>query len=241
MEFRILGPLSVRADGDEIGIGGPRSQRVLAMLLLQTNRVVTAPRLVAAAWDQDPPATARRQVINRVAALRIGLRRFGGRIETHGNGYRLRIAPDELDLLVFEKLISDARATADHAKSAGILREALSMWTGPALAGLSGELIEREAVALNEARVAVLGDCIDHELAIGGEVALVPELTQLVAEHPTGERFVGQLMTALSRTGRAGEALAAFRNLRARLAEELGIEPGEQLCKLQLVSCTGNS
>jgi DNA-binding SARP family transcriptional activator/tetratricopeptide (TPR) repeat protein len=212
---------------------------MLAMLLLHANRVVTVPQLVAAAWDDDPPATARRQVVNRVAALRTGLRRFGGRIDTFGSGYRLRVGPDELDALRFERMVVGARNAQDPAESARMLRAALALWTGPALAGLDGTLVGRGAMAWNEARVAALGDCIDCELAANGEASLVPELYQLVVEHPTDERFVGQLMVALCRTGRPGEALEALRSLRERLVDELGIEPGEQLRKLQLAVLNG--
>jgi DNA-binding SARP family transcriptional activator/Flp pilus assembly protein TadD len=234
MEFRILGPLQVCADGCEMSLGGPRSQRMLALLLLNANRVVTLTRLVAAAWDDEPPATARRQVVNRVAALRAGFKRLGGRIDTHDSGYRLIVGPGELDSLAFKHAVVEARAAQKPQDAVAILRAALALWSGPALAGLDGELIGREALALNETRLAALGDCIDQKLSLGAEAALVPELCQLVAEYRTTERFVGQWMVALYRTGRPGEALNAYRNLRDHLIEELGIEPGAHLRDLQL-------
>src|SRR5690242_14370197 len=124
MEFRVLGPLEVRVDDRVLDLGSGRQRRILAALLLQPNRVVTLSRLVEVAWDDDPPATARRQMQNRVAALRATLTREGGFIDTHGSGYLLRVGPGELDALVFADLAERGRATGDPR----LLREALALW-----------------------------------------------------------------------------------------------------------------
>ena len=229
VEFRILGPLQVRAGGRDLNLGGLRSQRIVAMLLINPNRVVAPSSLADAAWDEAPPATARRQVQNRMAALRITLTRAGGGIETHQAGYLLRVGPDELDTLVFDRLVGEAAETADPARAARLMREALALWRGPALAGLGGALLDRVAAGLEERRLATLADCIDLELATGEHARLVPELHRLVGEHPLRERFVGQWMVALHRTGRQGEALEAYQQLRRRLIDELGVEPGAAL------------
>jgi len=225
MEFRVLGPIEVRADGRGLDLGGVRQRRVLAALLRSPNRTVSVSRLVEAAWDDDPPATARRQVQNRVAALRAVLTRHGGFIDTTEAGYRLRVGPGELDAQLFDDLVAQGRTVADPA----VLRRALRLWRGPALSGLGGALLEREAAGLEEQRLGVVEECLELELAAGGHAGVVAELGTLVAEHPLRERFVGQLMLALYRSGRQADALVAYRELSGRLAEELGIDPGPEL------------
>src|SRR6266545_4190365 len=211
MEFRVLGPLEVRAAGRELNLGGLRQQRILAALLLNANRTVSLSHLVTAAWEDAPPTTARRQVQNRVALLRSLFNEAGkDLISRSGAGYLLRVGPDELDALVFDRLVAAARAAADGGegqRAARLLREALALWRGPALAGLGSQALEHEAAGLEEQRV-------------------------LVARHPSRERLVGQLMVALFRGGRQAEALAAYHELAGRLAEELGLDPGPELRRL---------
>jgi len=228
VEFRVLGPLEVRAEGRVLDLGGLRQRRVLAALLLRPNRVVSMARLTAAAWDGEPPATAGRQVRNRVAALRANLTRFGGFIDTEESGYVLRVGPGELDVAVFDELVARGRAAGD----AAVLREALALWRGPALADLGGTVLAGEAATLEERRVAAVEDCVELELAAGRHADLVAELRGLVAAHPLRERLVGHLMTALHRCGRQPEALAVYRELADRLADELGIDPSPALRRL---------
>src|SRR5439155_24596673 len=121
-------------------------------------------RLVDIGWDGDPPATARRQVQNRVAALRSALTRAGAVIETRGDGYLLRVGPDDLDALVFDRLVAGGRADADTV----LLRRALELWRGPAPAGLGGAPLERAAAGLGEPRLGVLGECPRPEIAARG-------------------------------------------------------------------------
>jgi DNA-binding SARP family transcriptional activator/tetratricopeptide (TPR) repeat protein len=231
VEFRILGPLEVRAGGRVLELGAVRQRRVLAGLLLRANRVVDVSRLVAVAWDDDPPATARRQVQNRVANLRAVLTRAGGFIDTADSGYLLRVGPGELDAAVFDDLVERGRAAADPAP----LRQALALWRGPALSGLGGAVLAGEAAALEERRLAACEDCFDMELAGGRHADLVPEIRALVAAHPVRERLVAQLMTALHRGGRDAEAQEVYRELAGRLADELGIDPSPELRRLREV------
>jgi DNA-binding SARP family transcriptional activator/Flp pilus assembly protein TadD len=229
MEFRILGELEVRAGDRALDLGGLRQRRVLAALLLSPNRVVPLWRLVAAVWDNDPPPSAERLVRNRVAELRGVLTREGGFIDTEGDGYRLRIGPGELDAAVFEELARQGRTAGD----ARLLRDALARWRGPVLAGLGGAVLSRDAARLEEQRLAVLEECLELELAAGGPDRLVDELAAAVAQHPLRERLVGLWMTALYRCGRRTEALAAYRALADRLADDLGIDPSRELRRLR--------
>jgi DNA-binding SARP family transcriptional activator/tetratricopeptide (TPR) repeat protein len=245
LRYGILGPLQVTAGGRELRIVGPRSQRILAMLLLRPNQVVSVPLLAEAAWGGDPPATARRQVQNRIAGMRSVLVAAGGVIETHEAGYRLRVGQDQLDAMVFNELVGRATGTNPEAgrqagpAAAGTLRAALALWRGPALAGLDGAILAGEAAALEERRAATLADCIQLELEAGEGARLLPELVVLVAEYPLRERYTGQLMVALYRAGRPGEALDAYQQLRHRLVEQLGIEPSAELQQLQHAILSG--
>ena len=234
VQYRILGPLEVCAGERALNLGGTRQRRILAALLLATNRPVSLFRLVESVWEGAEPATARRQVQNAVAGLRAVLGRAGAAnaIETHETGYLLRVGPDQLDALVFEQLVDRARAAAadgDPSGAAAALREALGLWRGPVLAGLGGQLAEVRATRLEEKRLAALEEVIELELAAGAHARLVSELRGLVTEHPLRERFVGQLMVALYRGGRQAEALAAYHELAGRLSGELGLDPGPDL------------
>src|SRR5205814_2536651 len=128
----------------------------------------------------------------------------------------------------FDRLVARGRAEG----GTGLLREALGLWRGPALAGLGGATLERAAAGLDERRLAVLEECLDLELAAGAHERVLPELRALVAEHPMRERFVGQLMTAAHRSGRLAEAVDAYRELAARLVEHLGIDPSPEVRRL---------
>jgi DNA-binding SARP family transcriptional activator/Tfp pilus assembly protein PilF len=227
MRFGILGPLHASTDG-ELNIGGLIQQRILAALLLSPNRVVPFDRLIDVGWPDEPPRAGRRLVQNRVAALRAVLTRAGAVIESHDSGYRLRVHPDELDRLLFDDLVERGRA----AGSPQLLREALGLWRGPALAGLTGPPLSRDAAELEEKRLVVLEECVELELAAGAHDRLVAELAALVDEHPLRERLVAQLMVALYRAGRQADALDAYQALADRLADELGIDPGAELRRL---------
>src|SRR4051812_4256143 len=189
VQYRVLGPLEVRAGARSLNLGGSRQRRVLAALLLAANKPVSLSHLTEAVWDGVAPATARRQVQNAVAALRAVLGRVGAgeAIATHGSGYLLRVTPDALDASIFEQLVQRARtevAAGDGLAAATTLREALGLWRGPVLAGLGGRLPEVDGAKLEERRIAALEEVVDLELAAGAHARLVSELRGLVAEHP---------------------------------------------------------
>jgi DNA-binding SARP family transcriptional activator len=235
MEFRILGPLEVRRDGQPVPVAGAKERAVLAILLLRANEPVTLDRLVDELWPEAPPPTARKSVQVRVASLRRVLP--DGVLVTRGSSYLIRVGRDQLDLYQFEWLVSEggrklADADAEGARAA--LREALALWRGPALADFAYEAFAEPAIArLEELRLAALEQRVEADLALGLHGQLVGELKELVAAHPLRERLRGQLMLALYRDGRQAEALDVYRRTRDTFVEELGIEPGPALQELQ--------
>jgi DNA-binding SARP family transcriptional activator len=234
-EFRILGPLEVRQDDEPVPITGAKERALLAILLLHANEPVTADRLIDELWGEAPPSTARKSLQVRVATLRRALPQ--GVLITRGGSYLVQVDPDQLDLLRFERLLSDGRqalADGDAETAAATLRQAIGLWRGPALADLAHETFSEPAVArLEELRLAALELRIEAELASGLHAQLIGELTELVAAHPLRERLRGQLMLALYRDGRQADALELYRRTRETFTAELGIEPGPALQELQ--------
>jgi len=236
MEFRLLGPLVVIVRDRPLTFGGPREEKVLAALLADVNHVIPVPRLIDVVWDDDPPATAAKQVRNAVSRLRASLAPATATLATEPAGYRLISDPDQVDTLRFAAIVADAAtaaATGDVDWAADRLRAALALWRGPALAGLSGRVIDSIAAEWNERRAVTQETLFDHELALGRHRDVLGELTGLAAAHPTRERLVGQLMSALCRCGRQSDALAAYRRTRDVLAAELGLSPGAGLRELR--------
>ena len=224
MEFRILGPLEVVDADRPLGLGGERQRALLALLLTRANEVVSTDRLIDELWGMRPPKQALNTIQYYISQLRKTL--GADRIVTRAPGYMIRVERDELDLARFEQLSQDG--------SADSLRAALELWRGPALADLAYEsFAQHEASRLEELRLVVQERRIDADLEGGRTAELVSELERLIAEHPLRERLRGQLMLALYRSGRQAEALAAYQAARAALVEELGIEPGPELQKLE--------
>lgn len=239
MDYRILGPLEV-ADGDRrVAVGGERQRAVLGHLLLHRNEVVASERLIDELWGGRPPPTAGKILQNYVSQLRraLGANGSDGPLETHGRGYRLRVAPGALDLERFERCLEsgrDALTAGDPERAAAEFRAGLGMWRGPPLPELAataeacveiGRMLERRVVAL-EGRV-------EADLARGLHAELIGELEAAVAHEPLRERLRAQLMLALYRSGRQAEALAVYRDGRRLLAEELGLEPAPALTRLE--------
>jgi DNA-binding SARP family transcriptional activator len=235
MEFRILGALEVRRDAELVSIAGAKERALLAILLLAANEPVTTDRLVDELWGEAPPSTARKSLQVRVATLRRLLPE--GVLVTRGGSYVIELARDELDLFRFERLVSEASialANGESNEASSLLREALALWRGPALADFAYESFAEPAIArLEELRLAALELCIEAELAAGRHTQLIGELKELIAAHPLRERLRGQLMLALYRDGRQAEALELYQRTRQTLSEELGIEPGPALQELQ--------
>ena len=235
MEFRILGPVEVWEDGRPVPLGRGKQRAVLALLLLNANRIVSSDRLIDQLWDGDPPATAATALQGHISGLRKAL--GASVIATRRPGYILEIEPAQLDLDRFEQLRDEARTAlerGDPRASAGRLREALELWRGDALADIGFEpSIQAEAARLEDLRLGALEDRIDADLAVGRSAELVDELQRLVASHPLRERLWGQLMLSLYRSGRQAEALDTYRRARRTLVSELGLEPGQALRDLE--------
>jgi class 3 adenylate cyclase/tetratricopeptide (TPR) repeat protein len=231
MEFRILGPLEVLREGEQVRLPGARERALLALLLLHANQVLSQERLVHELWGEEAPGTVRKSLQVRVAGLRKGL--GPDRVATVGPGYVLRVEPDELDLERFERLLEQAEGV-DTAQAVDVLREALGLWRGPPLADFVYESFAQTAIArLEELRLLALELRLDADLALGRHGELVGELRTLVAEHPLRERLRGQLMLALYRQGRQADALDVYRETRRALVEELGLEPSGALQELE--------
>src|SRR5829696_1774392 len=231
MQFRLLGPLEV-VDGDRpLILGGAKQRSLLAVLLLHANEVVASDRLIAELWGERPPATAAKSVQTYVSRLR---RELGERrLATRPPGYVIHVEPSELDLAGFEAMLAEARR-ADPVTAGEKLRRALALWRGPPLGDLAYEpFAQTEIVRLDELRLAALEARLDADLAAGRHSALVGELEATIAAHPLREHLRAQLMLALYRSGRQAEALHTYRAARQELAEELGLEPGEQLRRLE--------
>ena len=232
MDFLVLGALEVWSDNARIALPSVRHQRALAPLLLAPNRVVSMTRLVAATWNDDPPATAVKQVQNCVSALRERLGCGSGVIVTDGPGYRAVLADEELDMLRFRRDFDRAQrlaADGNHRDAVTVAQRALQLWRGPALDGLGADALIGPITRLNEQRANAIGLCLGWRLQLGETHEVVEELTELVAQHPLHERLHAQFMVALDRSGRQADALAVFHGLRARLVDELGVDPGAEL------------
>jgi len=234
-QFRILGAVEVLVDGTPAALGAPKQRAVLAMLLVNRRRVVSANALVDGLWGESPPASA-------VQSLQVyihGLRRAVGaeRIETAGRGYRAAVSEDELDLDRFERGLERGRAALEAGRAEDAtdeLRQALALWRGSALADLPEESRRAaEADRLDELRLTALELRYDAELASGRHDAVVAELEALTAEHPYHERFLEQRVLALYRCGRQADALEVYREARRTLSEDLGLEPSRALQELE--------
>jgi peptide/nickel transport system substrate-binding protein len=223
VELQLLGPIEVRLEDRPIALG-PRKQRaVLAMLALQVGRTVSADRLVVGLWGEDPPSSAPKMVQLYISHLRPLLEGSGARIVTRNGGYELQLPDDDVDAVRFERLLEDSRA-----------REALALWQGDALADVAGEpFAAAEIRRLDELRLQAAERAIDDDLAAGRHAQVIGELEALVAAEPLREHLHAQRMLALYRAGRQSEALEAYREARAALVEQIGVEPGSELRRLQ--------
>ncbi|MFJ5534343.1 BTAD domain-containing putative transcriptional regulator [Streptomyces sp. NPDC093261] len=233
MRFGILGPLDIRTeDGAPLDAGGPRPRALLTLLLLDAGRTVSAERLADGLYGDEPPAGRANALQSQISRLRKRLAPHT-RIEATPTGYRLSVSPESVDAHRFERLAlqgSSALAAGDHHEAAAVLREALGLWRGPALADLPGEPAGR--VRLEELRLAAEQDRAEADLALGAGPRLVPELRELLAAHPLSERLYALLMRALHASGRSAEALTVYEEARRTLAEELGTDPSPELSGL---------
>src|ERR671922_40314 len=230
MEFRILGPLEVSEEGRVLKLGGSKQRALLASLLLHANEVVSRDRLSDELWGASPPDTAPTALQVYVSQLRKAL--GPDLIMTQPPGYLIRVSDVELDFHRFERLVATAR-TEEPAQAALLLREGLALWRGAPLAELDDSFARAERARLEEQRLAAVEQRVEAELALGRHAELVPELEGLVREQPLRERLRGQLMLALYRCGRQADALQVYRSGRRLLDEELGLEPDDELQRLE--------
>ncbi|WP_329101388.1 tetratricopeptide repeat protein [Micromonospora sp. NBC_01699] len=235
MEFRILGAVEAWAGGKRIDLGSRQQRLVLAVLLLEPNRLVPLDRLIDLVWDEEAPASARASIQTLVSRLRAALRQAddGTAIVGRGAGYAVQVDPLLIDAHRFTDLILAARSSDDE-RAVELFDQALALWRGEALAGVaSTEVAERLCGHLREARWTALEDRMDAHLRLGDGRGLLAELTGLVADHPLRQRLVGQLMLALHRDGRTAAALDVYQTLRTRLAGDLGLDPAPELVRLE--------
>ena len=237
MEFRILGPLEVRDGGRELSLGAPRQRALGAILLLHANQVVSTDRLIDELWGEDAPPTASHVIQVYVSQLRKVLNRSARILVTRAPGYLLLVEPGQLDLDRFERLSTAGRAAiaaGDPHTASARLAEALALWRGPPLDDFAYEpFAQREIARLGELRIAALEDRVDSDLELGRHRGVVGELEGLVSDYPLRERLRASLMLALYRSGRQADALAAYRDARHALVEDLGIEPSPALAELE--------
>jgi DNA-binding SARP family transcriptional activator len=236
-DFRILGPLEVWHAGRRVDVAGARQRALLSVLLLQAGEVVSTDRLIDEVWGDDPPTAGATALRVRISQLRRSLGPAGELLVTQAPGYVMRLQPDQLDLRRFERLVEDggeALARGDPPGAAESLRQALALWRGPPLGDVGGAPFAPIASArLEELRIVAIELRVEAELRLGQHAPLVAELRALVEEHPLRERLWGLLMTALYRDGRQADALAAYRDARRRLVDEIGLEPGPDLHELE--------
>jgi DNA-binding SARP family transcriptional activator len=206
MEVLLLGLVEASHDGQALPLGGAKPRALLAMLALHANAPVAADRLIEGLWGERPPATAPKALQVLVSQLRKQLAGSDAEIVTRGRGYELRVDPDAVDALRFERLLT---AGEDGAH----VREALAMWRGPPLDDLADEpFAAPEIRRLEDLRLGAREMSIDRALAEGRHAEVLGEIDELVTEHPLREHLHGQRMLALYRSGRQAEALDAFRH-----------------------------
>ena len=233
MRYRALGPITVEVNGRNAKLGGLRQQMVLAVLLCSANRVLSQDALIDLVWAGAPPEAARATVQSYI----YNLRRVLGpdAILRRGNGYLIEVDSGTFDVLAFEKSVESGTELlkADPASARATLVAGLDLWFGNAYGGVDHPELDAEIRRLGEMRVTAIENRIEADLALGRAGELVAELESLVRDHPLRERFWGQLMLALYRSGRQAEALRAFQNARTHLVDQLGIEPGTELQELE--------
>jgi len=239
VEFRLLGPVRVTAGGEAIAIGGRQRKALLTVLLLHANRVVGADQLAGVLWGTRQPRTARSTLHVRISQLRRVLAEAGigaDRLVFRPPGYLLRVAAGELDLQRFTTLADQGReqfAAGGHRQAAELLHEAVELFSGTPFEDVTAPALDGERARLQQRRLAVLADRLDADIRVGRHTTVLDELAALVDQHPLDERLRGLLMLALHRSGRRSAALAQYRQARQLFADRLGLEPSEDLRRLE--------
>lgn len=240
--FRVLGPVQMVAQGQTVRLGDRKQRLVLAVLLLEPNHLVPLARMIDLLWPSSPPTSARRIVQAHLSRLRTTLAsaaaqdpRLAVGVVRRGSGYTLSCDPKLIDAHRFRMLLEQARREANPVRKVALLRQALALWRGPALADVATEDVHTELCrGLDEARLSALEERTTTELRQGYAGELIDELTELASRHPFRQRFAALLMLALYHEGRAADALSVYTRFRQRLDDELGLEPPAELRQLQL-------
>ncbi|MFC6421955.1 BTAD domain-containing putative transcriptional regulator [Ornithinimicrobium tianjinense] len=240
MDIGVLGPLTVSADGRVIEVPGLKERALLARLAAEPGRTVPVDALTDALWGQEPPANVRKVLQTYVLRVRNAVEPGrDGRpsvVITDAGGYRLAVGDESVDAVRFARLVDEARLAARrgrHVQAVEATTAALALWRGPAYAGLEqAEFAVREARRLDELRLTAEEVHWASEIALGNHHAAIPALETLVKAHPWREGLWSALVLALYRSGRQGDALAAYARARTQLDEDLGVEPGAELREL---------
>jgi DNA-binding SARP family transcriptional activator len=240
VRFTVLGPLELLRDGLNVAPSTPKVLQLLALLVMHPNRVVQVDTMVQELWENDPPKTVRTTLHTYIYHLRRCIEENelapSGAVtvlERKPPGYVLRIAPDQVDIFEFQHLHREARdlqAQGRHADASRTYRAALALWSGPPLSNVPcGSVLTASRVELLEQRRSALHQRIEADIASGGHHELIGELRSLATRNPLDEALHGQLMLALGRSGRRSDALRVYRDIRSQLADELGVEPADEL------------
>ena len=240
MNFEVLGPLRVRLGEQPVPLSAPMPRMLLGVLLTRANTPVPVDVLVDALWagQRDPRAAKKLQL--HVHRLR---RALGdpARILYENGGYTLRVLPGELDAECFESALTESTGAGQPARAVVLLRQALELWRGDPFSDIVDlPLLRAEADRLSERRLAGLAQLYTAELACGHATVIVPELVELAGHHPMREQLQGLLMTALYQAGRQADALEVYQRTRGALVEQLGLEPGNELQRLEHAILTGD-
>jgi SARP family transcriptional regulator, regulator of embCAB operon len=237
--YRVLGSLQVRINDYECTPQASKVRQVLALCLLRSNQIVSLDSIIAELWGDCPPRTAVTTAQTYIYQLRKLIARHGGErlagdtIRTAPPGYTINVAHDQLDCVQFESLVEQGRAllvAGETSRAAALLHQALRVWNGPALTGVEhGCLLQSDVAHLEEMRMLALELRVRADMRLGYHRELIPELKSLVRIHPYNEWLHAQLMIALQRSGRRGDALSAYREVRRLLSTELGVEPSADL------------
>jgi DNA-binding SARP family transcriptional activator/tetratricopeptide (TPR) repeat protein len=240
MEFGLLGPVRAVSAGGPVAVGSRKQRLVLAVLLLSANKFVATTGLVRACWVDSPPPTARRIIHGHVSRLRSALAAAGAErdrvaLARQGAGYTLICDPMLVDVHRFRELVRQARACSVDDEKAALLDQALNLWRGAPLDDVGNDQTrQRLCAGLEEARLSAMQDRWDALLRLGRHLSILDELVERAAEHPRQQAITGQLILALYRAGRVADALEVYRRYRRRLADEFGIDPGDELQRLEI-------
>jgi DNA-binding SARP family transcriptional activator/tetratricopeptide (TPR) repeat protein len=230
VEFRLLGDIEARLDGQPVALGYSRLRCLLAVLLVEANRTVAVDDLVDRVWGAQRPQRPRGAVQHGITMLRKALTPLNDvEISWRATGYHLTVDPATVDVHQFHDLLAKARATRDDAHAADLLERAMALWRGEPFGTLDTPWVNTVRTTLTGHRYAAELDLTDIRLRRGQHAALVAELSSRAADHPLDERLAGQYLLALYRSGHQADALGHYQLLRQRLADSLGADPSPPL------------